>query len=192
MASWAHHVEHPSSWVRMCPFESSQLEAAFDDQATTECELQGSEGRRWRVDLVRMKQTCVKSGDTRAICRWQYPSADAAWWEWQDDAGWVRYGPYVEGQLGAAQAAGRRVTTIFVLSYDAATPYRITWSSCAGGGDGTQCNTMYSRAEAPGATQCIRWGYPRREALHFRAQPLDTAQLARLTGWSVLRPGEWE
>ena len=192
MAAWAYHQEHPSSWAPFSGNESSQLEAAFDDQATTECELQGSDWRRWRVDQVRMKLLCVTSGTTRAICRRKYPSADAARWEWQGDAGWQRYDPYVEGQLGAAQAAGRRVTTIFLLSYDAATPYRITWSSCAGGGDGTQCNTVYSRAEAPGATQRIRWGCPRREALHFRAQPLDTAQLAHLTGWSVLRPGEWE
>ena len=192
MAAWAFHQEHPSSWVLFSCDESSQLEAAFDDQATTECELQNSDWQRWRVDLVRMKLLCVTSGISLAICRQKYPSADAAWWEWQDDAGWQRYDPYVEGQLGAAQAAGRRVTTIFVLSYDAATPYRITWSSCAGGGDGTQLNTVYSRAEAPGATKRIRWGCPQREALHFRAQPLDTAQLAHLTGWSELRPGGWK
>ena len=99
MAAWAYHQEHPSSWAPFSGNESSQLEAAFDDQATTECELQGSDWRRWRVDQVRMKLLCVTSGTTRAICRRKYPSADAARWEWQGDAGWQRYDPYLRGRV---------------------------------------------------------------------------------------------
>ena len=184
MADWAYVAPHPSSWVLMSPNESSQLEAAFGDQTRTECELQDSGGLWWRVDLERMEQHCAPLGITRAISRRQFPSADAYSWVWQDHAGWKRYDPCMEGQLGAAQAVGRRMTTIFVLSSDVATPYRIDWTSCAGAVWGTQCNV------ATGATRCIRC--PALTFLRFQAQQLDTVQLAHLTGWSVLGPGEWE
>eukprot|EP00964_Phaeocystis_antarctica_P047976 scaffold27785_cov81-Phaeocystis_antarctica.AAC.2 len=208
-ALWAFYEPHPSSWVLMGPHESSQLEAAFADPGCTELELSCGAERQFRVDLMRMEQTSVQTGFRRAISRQCAPSA-AAVWEWQEnDGSWKAYEPNAAGQLGAAQAAGRRTTTIFVLSRHRANPYCVEWLGGADGGDGRQRNVATrvvrpvrwgAAAAASGlvaataATGAAASGCPSFATLHFRAgaQPLDTTQLAGLTGWSVLRPGEWE
>lgn len=205
-ALWAFYEPYPSSWIPMGPHESSEIEAAFADPTCTELQLSCSQVRQFRVDLTRMEQTSVQTGFRRAISRQSAPSG-AAVWEWQEnDGSWKSYDPSAAGQLGAAQAANRRTTTIFVLSHRKANPYFVEWSD---GGSGTQRNV------ATGVVRPIRWGAdagrrfggpglaaaatgaaasgcPSFETLHFRAQPLDAMQLAGLTGWSVLRPGEWE
>ena len=200
---WAFYEPYPSSWVLMGPSESSQLEAAFADPGITELELSCGAQRQFRVDLTQMEQTSVQTGFKRAISRRCAPS-DTAVWEWQEnDGSWKAYDPSAAGQLGVAVAAGRRTTTIFVLSHRNANPYCVEWSGGANQGAGTQRNVK------TGVVRPIRWGAaafatlqitgaasgcPSFATLHFQAgaQPLDATQLASLTGWSVLRPGEWE
>lgn len=166
----------------------------------------GKAAGQFNIDLMRMEQQSVRTGYKRAISR-QCTTSDAAVWEWQEnDGSWKAYDPSAAGQLDAAQAAGRRTTVIFVLSRHKANPYLVEWSTERG--DGTQRNA------ATGVVRPIRWGAasasglaapaaaagaaaascPSFAPLHFRAgaQPLDATQLAGLTRWSVLQPGEWE
>lgn len=193
MADWAYYTSHPSSWVKMKASDSAQLEAAFGDPARKWLEYQDSEGRRWRVEFQRMERRCASSGAVTEICRLEFPPPDGAAWEWcalEENArygSWQRFDPYMEGQLAAAQAVGRRSTTIYVLSFGQATPCVVQWTSCAGGGEGTLLPCRDVNLDT-----LVRWGCPRRETLHFRAEALDEAQIARLTGWRVLLPSEWQ
>ena len=219
---WAFYEPYPSPcWVLMGPTESSQLEAAYADPGRTQLELSCGE-RRFQVDLTRMEQTSVQTGFRRAISRQCGASHAAVWEWQENDGSWKAYDPCAAGQLSAAQAANRQTTIIFVLSHRNANPYCVEWSGGAdGGGVGTQRNVKtgvvrpirWRTAAASGhaaaaasaaassapasfaaaSADAAASGCPSLATLHFQAvQQLDTPELARLTGWSELRPGEWE
>ena len=64
---WIAHMHDTSSWADFMPYESLRMEAALSANEGT-VDLTHNEDA-WSIDLVKMQQTNLTSGTTRAIRR---------------------------------------------------------------------------------------------------------------------------
>ena len=189
-------------WTPYTADMSAQLEAAFADRACKTLELSlgpGAGKPTHHVDFSSLLQINHRTHFTRQVRREAPVDVDlhTRAWCWQDEnSTWNPYEPWASSLLHAAHAAGREGVTLHTRKW----AYWIDFARAVQQNMSTGTERPVRLVDSPGGTSGVSSGGAVRGAsqrlpwqVDFRAHDggATGSDLATVTGWTVLQPGEY-
>mmetsp|Transcript_37663 Transcript_37663/g.80198 ORF Transcript_37663/g.80198 Transcript_37663/m.80198 type:complete len:428 (-) Transcript_37663:460-1743(-) len=198
MAVWQ-WLDERVGWIEYSTNVATDLESAFALPHVTEVSIKLLAGKKYVVNLHDMAQCNMHTGFSRPVRR--MASTVSERWEWHSGDVWEAMDSTHAAQLSAAMCAGRATTTIYIKRW----VYRVDLQQMQQRNThtgkvrslrrypvGTSSAARSSVAPAGRSVRVVQPQSKLRAAPHrevFDAR--GVVDLAHITSWTVLHPGEW-